>query len=156
MKENFKSQIKEEKLVASGAVIDHSSSFTCRGCCQKNLSKSVLVSYQCPHFLSLVSLGFPETHRTTWPWVPITKPTGCRATLSAMEPPAQGYAMVGSGQQTCMAGQSLTAGSTQQQPLMGLHFANWGSTCQQLRNNGMALAHLAEWGLLWVTWLPIS
>lgn len=63
---------------------------------------------------------------------------------------------LGSGQQTRVAGQLPTAGPSPQGPLMGLHTAKWGSTCQQLRNNGMALVHLAELGLLWVTWLPIS
>lgn len=59
--------------------------------------------------------------------------------------------MVGTGQQPRVTGQSLTAGSTQRQPLMGLNTAKWGSSCQQLRNNGMALVHLAEQALLWVT-----
>lgn len=116
----------------------------------------MLVSYQYPHFISSVFLSFPETYRTTWPWVPITKRTSWSTTLSAVEPPAEGWTTVGSGQQTRVVGQSPPAGSTQQQPLMGLHTAKWGSTCQQLRTNGMALAHLAERGLLWVTWLPIS
>lgn len=41
-------------------------------------------------------------------------------------------------------------------PPMGFRTAKWDGTCQQLRNNGMALVHLAERGLLWVIWLPIS
>jgi hypothetical protein len=63
-----------------------------------------------------------------------------------------GWARVGSGQQSEAVGQSLTAGSIQQWPLMGLYTEKWTSTCQQLRNNGMVLVHLAEWGLpFWVT-----
>lgn len=152
--------MKEGKFIASRAVTSHNLAnkihLHLQGLLSKIFPRLRLASYQSPHFISSVSLGSPETHRTMWPWVLTTRPTGWSTTFSATKPPAEGWAMIGSGQQTRMASQSLTAGSTQQQPLMALHTAKWGSTCQQLRNNGTVLAHLAERSPLWVTWLPIS
>lgn len=143
---NFRSQMKEGVFPAAGAVTSHSlankihlhlqrlPSGTSPGWCLW-VTKSPLIS----------TLSFQrQTEESTS--VPTTKPTDWRVTEFPIEPPAEGWAMVGIGQQFQAVGQSLTAGPTQQWPLMGLHTAKWASTCQQLRNNGMVLVAFGRMG----------
>lgn len=150
---NFKSQRKEGEFTASRAFTSHSLVHKLhvhyRGCCQ-DFSRLVVVDYQHPHFLFSV-LGFPETKKTLWPRVPTTQPTGWSPVQSAGEPPGS------AGRQWAVGSLPVIASRLRSTvPPTGFHTARGDSACQQLRNNGRALAHLAEWSPLWVTWLPIS
>lgn len=145
--------MKEGTVTAAGAVTSHNLINKIpprlQGLLSKNSPGLTPVGSQCPHFLSSVSLSFQTGERDLV--VPTTKPTGCRAACAA-EPPAEGWPVLGSGQQFPAVGQPLTAGSTQQWPLLGLHNGPaFASNCQQLQDNGMVLVHLAEGGFLWVT-----
>lgn len=111
---------------------------THRGCCQNTSPKQCLCD---TNILTLRVLGFSRDKQDHW----LQRNTVCCGTT------CRGLGNDWQGQQTLVAAQSLTAGPTQQQPLMGLRTAKWGSTCQQLRSNGVALTCLAERALPWVT-----
>lgn len=142
---DFKSQMKGVFL-AAGAVTSHSLTNKIHLHLQRLQLRTspgwCLWVTESPLILSLSFQG--QTGDS--PSVPTTKPTGWRVTEFPVEPPAEGWATVGTGQQFQAVGQLLTAGPTRQWPLMGLHTAKWARTCQQLRNNGMVLVAFGRVG----------